>query len=296
MDLVKIVVPVYNTEEYLEQCLLSIQSQTYQNFVAILIDDGSTDSCPTICDNIAKKDHRFHVVHQVNKGLSAARNVGLNYPIHCDYVSFVDSDDWLHPEYLETLISSIRSTNVKMEMCMHFRSFEEFPSDECLSMQPIIYSVEDCYCMTEISTTPAWGKLYHVSLFEKIEYPVGKIHEDYYVTWKLLFQLNEVAVIHYPLYYYRYNVSGIMHSLWTPNRMDVFPALYEKILYFQSNFLIKAEQRALKKTMGTIEKYIEAITGTEYASIYLPILVQWKSIISKGKVPDMYACKNVALS
>ena len=113
MKLISVIVPVYNTEKYIEKCVMSILNQTYKNLEIILIDDGSTDNSPQICDSLAEKDNRITVIHQPNGGVSSARNIGLDNT-HGDYITFVDSDDYIEPNMIEFLSENIGDTNIAM--------------------------------------------------------------------------------------------------------------------------------------------------------------------------------------
>ena len=113
MKLISVIVPVYNTEKYLEKCVMSILNQTYKNLEIILIDDGSTDNSPQICDSLAEKDNRITVIHQPNGGVSSARNTGLDNT-HGDYIMFVDSDDYIAPNMIEFLSENIGDTDIAM--------------------------------------------------------------------------------------------------------------------------------------------------------------------------------------
>src|SRR5574344_122915 len=119
-DLVSIIVPVYKVEPYLKRCLDIILNQTYKNIEIILVDDGSPDKCPQICDEYAKKDNRIIVIHQENGGLSAARNTGLDIA-KGEYISFVDSDDWVHLQYIEVLLTSALKENADIIIGNHIR-------------------------------------------------------------------------------------------------------------------------------------------------------------------------------
>ncbi len=125
MSKISVIIPVYNTEAYIQRCVDSILWQTLNDFELILVDDGSSDNCGSICDEYARQDNRIHVIHQKNKGLSAARNVGLDYVFEhfdSDWVSFIDSDDWVYPKYLESLIQAAIENNVQIAACNHLRT------------------------------------------------------------------------------------------------------------------------------------------------------------------------------
>lgn len=277
MALIKVVVPVYKTEPYLERCVNSILAQTEQRYELILVNDGSPDRCAELCERYAKENRQVYVIHQANRGLSAARNAGLDFPSACKYVTFIDSDDWVHPRYLEALLSAAERTGCAMSICGHQKTTGPTPVVEESLLTPHLYTAEDCYCLTSVSTTPAWGKLYRTELFHTVRFPEGKLHEDYYTTWKLLFALEKVAVVHQPLYFYYVNPDGIMRSVWSPRRMDFFPAMEEKLRYFREHHLEKAQNRAVYKLVKTAKKYISRAEKTPYAAEYVPELRRLKT-------------------
>ena len=122
MPLISVIVPVYNVEKYLERCIRSILMQTFKDFDLILIDDGSPDNCPELCDFYEKKDKRIITIHQNNMGLSAARNTGLNWTFknsNSRWITFIDSDDWVHPRYLESLYVMVKKTEQNISMCLY---------------------------------------------------------------------------------------------------------------------------------------------------------------------------------
>ena len=125
--LVSIIIPVYKVEQYLERCVRSALNQTYKNLEIILVDDGSPDNCPVMCDNFAKKDARVIVIHQENKGLGAARNAGLDV-YKGEWVCFIDSDDWVEVNYVEELLKAAVENNCLMATCMFLRTYSESDS------------------------------------------------------------------------------------------------------------------------------------------------------------------------
>jgi len=211
-ELIKIIVPVYNTATYLNRCIDSILQQTYQHFCLIIVDDGSTDGSPDICDEYGTKDERIVVLHQVNKGLSSARNRGIEYPINCQYITFIDSDDYVHKDYLFDLIVAINKTGSKIAIAKHCSFTNDVFDESHVTGLVECFDPESCYCLKDISVTPAWGKLFDIGIVEQLRFPEGVIHEDYYFTWRAVFLTDKIAVVFKDLYFYFYNEKGIMHS------------------------------------------------------------------------------------
>lgn len=252
---ISVVVPVYKVEPYLHRCVDSILCQTYQEFDLILVDDGSPDTCGQICEDYARKDRRVHVIHQKNGGLSAARNTGISWSAansDSRWIAFVDSDDWVHPRFLERLYSAAEKTLCRVSVCGFFRtSGETLPEDP--EEEPTALPAEDYYCgqFHEGLTAVAWNKLYHKSLFKTLRYPIGKLHEDEFTTYRALYQAETVAVITTRLYAYYQNPQGIMRSEWSPRRMDMLQAFEQQIAFAQK----QGSPRLLNKT---VEQYIYA--------------------------------------
>ena len=122
MPIISVIVPVYKVEPYIHRCIDSILSQTFVDFELILIDDGSPDNCPDICDEYALKDNKIHVIHQKNSGLSVARNAGLDYvssSSNSEWITFVDSDDWIDKHYLEYLYKAANESNTNISSCVY---------------------------------------------------------------------------------------------------------------------------------------------------------------------------------
>ncbi len=241
--MITIVVPVYKVEEYLERCVDSILNQTFIDFELLLVDDGSPDNCGKICDEYAEKDSRIFVIHQNNGGLSAARNTGINWfyeQNRSDYITFVDSDDWLHPEYLRILMNGITENHVKISVCNYKRVNAEIPHQNYDNIKCEITSPEDFLVNHSWQYNYAWGKLYHKSVFEDIRYPVGKIFEDTFTTYKVLHKCDEIAYTELQLYYYFQNEQGISHSSWKPSELVIFDAMQEQILFYKEKGLKKA--------------------------------------------------------
>ncbi len=237
MPIITIIIPVYKVEPYLRRCLNSLLSQTFADFDLVLIDDGSPDNCGRICDEYAEHDNRIHVIHQINAGLSAARNAGINWCIHnsdSDWITFIDSDDWVSPNYLEYLYKAIKETGLNISICEYVKTDGNNTTCQEPAFDFTIFNTEDYYVENRVNAIVAWGKLYRKELFSDIRYPHGRLHEDEFTTYKLLFGQKEVAAVNVPLYMYFQNSEGIMRSQWTPKRLDKIYAFEEQLYYFKN--------------------------------------------------------------
>lgn len=222
--LISVIVPVYNVEKYLPRCVDSILGQTYANLEIILVDDGSPDNCGKICDDYAKKDSRMKVIHKKNGGLSDARNVAIDVA-KGEYITFVDSDDYVDANYVSYLYQLISENNCQVSVIQPC-SFHEntMPvakqSAEQVKMLSSIEAIKTMFYQRGIDTS-AWGKLYHNSLFKTgIRYPKGLLFEDNPVTFRLLYQSNQVAVSNRQLYYYMIRPDSIEGSLFNETKIQ----------------------------------------------------------------------------
>ncbi len=234
LDLVSVIVPVYNTKSTLERCVNSILWQTYPNFEIILVDDGSPDGAGELCDQLAKQHQNIRVLHQKNAGLSAARNAGIKIA-RGEYITFVDSDDAIYPDMLAEL-SSLRNDPVRIcsftEVAPNGKrhaipgavSWEKgyiMPSE----VERQSFTVEDClrYMLLEQGfTMSACGKLYHRDLFKTVQFPVGKLYEDVGTTYRLIMQcLNHVQFVPLPFYEYHQNADSIIHQEFNFHKLDL---------------------------------------------------------------------------
>ena len=202
-DLVSIIVPVYNVEKFIEKCVKSLMNQSHKDIEIILVDDGSPDQSPEIIDRIAIEDQRVHVIHQQNKGVSAARNAGLQCATG-EYVMFVDGDDWIEEKTVEILKELMEKNGADISSIIkvghHFESGELIIGNSYKMLLHMLY--KSCF---EI-----WGKLFKRKLFEDIEFPVGKIHEDLYTLPQIVTKADVIVVYHKGLYNYRHRQDSIM--------------------------------------------------------------------------------------
>ncbi|HJG67480.1 MULTISPECIES: glycosyltransferase family 2 protein [Bacilli] len=219
-ELITVVIPIYNVERYVEQCLQSVINQTYKNLQIILVDDGSTDSSGEICDRFAAQDSRVQVIHQKNAGLSAARNVGIEFA-KGEFISFIDSDDFVETNYIERLYTEIKAYNAQIAVCEYSRLDDEKKIFYFHTKEPYTKTITYTEYLDEIFKTltlafvTAWAKLYKIELFNgefPIRFPEGKLAEDKYVTYLLALKSQNIVYLHEPNYCYRQRSGSITKS------------------------------------------------------------------------------------
>lgn len=237
-ELISCIVPVYNVEEYLNQCIESIVTQTYKNIEIILIDDGSTDASPEICDNWKRKDERIIVIHKKNEGVSVARNIGLGYK-KGEWVVFIDSDDYLHSQYIEFLWKSAKGNGTLLSCCL-YTSFYDIKNNN-LDNKYTFLERENCvievrknyYEMIENLIIMPWNKIYHSSLLEKFSFCEGKTCEDIGLVFFIIGKIKKVCKASYSLYYYRKNENGISETfLKGMKQMDMIDVIMKEYYFF----------------------------------------------------------------
>lgn len=234
-NLISVVIPVYRVEQYLRRCVDSVLAQTYTQIEVILVDDGSPDGCPAICDAYAREDGRVRVIHQKNAGLSGARNRGIE-AAEGEWLAFVDSDDYLAPEFLERLYRACVDTDSEMSVCRWEYVKGEQPIPECGSGAVRTYSgremLANLYRPDGAYFVVAWNKLYRRELFQDIRYPLGRIHEDEATTYRVYARVNRAAYVDSSLYGYFVTPTSITRG-FNPKRMDWVYAVAERMDFFE---------------------------------------------------------------
>ena len=236
---ITVIVPVYNVENYLNKCLDSIITQTYKNIEIIVVNDGSTDNSGEICQEYAQKDNRIVYIEQGNAGLSAARNTSLDN-MSGDYVTFVDSDDWIEQDYLETLYKKIVEYQADIAVGNYY-SFNESEGmfyfhilgDSCYEKVydnvSIFENLYESHEMKSFALISAWGKLYKVGLFEQLRFDIGKLGEDGYLNQKIYLLAEKIVYIHKGIYSYRIRNNSLSRT-WTEKWMHALvDAMSERI-------------------------------------------------------------------
>lgn len=263
--LVSIIIPVYNMEKYMSNCLESIINQSYKKLEIIIVDDGSTDKSAEISDEYAIRDNRIKVIHTVNGGVAAARNCGLR-AVKGDYIAFVDPDDIVSPFFIEELLKACLENDCSVAQCTHVR-FKDQKEINVRSEAHPNYKVwsgrEMCkklYTSEGVDASVLWTKLYHKSIWEGISFPDGKIHEDFLVIYKILYRTEKIVCLNSVLYYYRKNHSSITGMKFYNERFHYFDALRA-----QMDDYIKWNENELF-TMA-MEHYMYALLGYCYIII-----------------------------
>lgn len=240
--LISIIIPVYNVENYLKDCIESILKQSYTNFEMWLIDDGSTDNSSYICEEYAKQDERIKVIHKTNGGLSSARNIGLDNA-QGEYVAFIDSDDSINNEFLKELYNLCENENCDIAQCDFLYTAENSIKLKEQNTALIKFMTGEeavmkcCDPLIGVKFNVAWNKLYKRKLFCGVRYPDGKIHEDEFTTYKLFNRANRVAVIDKYLYWYLQRNDSIMGRKFDERRLVRLEAYKERLNFLKEKKL-----------------------------------------------------------
>lgn len=239
-DLITIVIPIYKVEKYLKKCVESIINQTYKHLEIILVDDGSPDNCPKMCDEYACKDYRIKVIHKENGGLSSARNAGIDIA-KGKYITFVDSDDYVTKDYIEYMYTIIKQNNVKMSTCetkiiydeKNILEKEKDDNIQILSNRDLFYNI----LFDKRSDVSAYSKLYDIELFNEIRYPNGVVYEDTATTYKLIEKCDRIAVGSKECYYYFTRPGSISKVKgFNKNELDYIKNTEEMLDYLKNKY------------------------------------------------------------
>lgn len=238
-SLISVIVPIYKVEKYLKKCVDSIINQTYKNLEIILVDDGSPDNCPKICDEYAKQDSRIKVIHKENGGLSDARNAGMKIATG-DYISFIDSDDYISGDFIETLYTTMKTENSDIVECDIVR-FEDgtTPVIEKENSDINSFSTEKGLSLLIAENKfhqHVWNKLYKSEIALKIPFAKGKLNEDEFWTYQIFGQAEIVTKINKPMYFYLQRSGSIMGEGFNLRRLDALEAKAERQRYIEANF------------------------------------------------------------
>lgn len=233
---ISVIVPVYKVEKYIRNCINSVLSQSYNDWELILVDDGSPDKCGEICDEYASKDERIKVIHKENGGQSSARNAALDLPPIGDYVTFLDSDDFWHPEYLSIMMKMCIENDADIAQCSYLRGSDTvFPTIKLFN-DAKIYDNHSVFLLGAANIIMC-AKVFKRSLWDDIRMPIGLYNEDDWTTWKIYYRAKRIAVSSNKLYYYTVNMTSTMSRLNKKPDLQYFAAYRERINFFMKEGL-----------------------------------------------------------
>lgn len=233
--MVSIVVPVYNAARYLEECIASVFSQSFDDWELILVDDGSSDGSGRIIDRMADADTRVKAIHRPNGGMSAARNTGIAAAAG-EYVYFLDADDILHPDALKLLMQAFQVDGVDLAICGaeigKSCRFKKTNGCDFVIMSPED-AIADSLYQKNILHAP-WGKIYRRMLMDKVGFTDGLCYEDLDFFYRYCLLCDKVAYTPVSLYFYRQHAESVMH-VWKPRRLDVLTVVDDIERYMEQN-------------------------------------------------------------
>ena len=265
---ISVIVPVYKVEPYLRKCIDSVLAQTFEDFELILIDDGSPDNCGKICDEYAAADCRVKVIHQANGGLSAARNTGIDYAMeHSDseYITFIDSDDWVANTYLERLYEGVKR-GAEISVVGIARAFDE---NTIVRLRPErkwrILSVENYWLVPDDNKESAWAKLYKKNLFCDVRFPVGRVSEEVFTTHKLVFAAKNVAVRGGAYYMYLSRSGSITTKAGEQHKRDLVDAGLAQYEYIKAKGFARATEYSRGRACRFMLNVADAVRETSPA-------------------------------
>ena len=240
---VSVIVPIYNTRPFLEECVRSILNQQFSEpFEVLLVDDGATDGCDVLCDELAAQDRRIRVFHQENQGLSGARNTGID-AARGRYYAFVDADDVVRPGYLQALYDACEAHDAYMAICavedVNEDGSSQDPPEYTLPAETGVFVGKDLlnrfYAPNGTYYTVAWNKLYRAEVWKLLHYPEGRLHEDDFVAHRLFWRCDKVVCLDAPLYNYRLRKGSICRTEMKPGAFDAVDGLADRYRFLVEN-------------------------------------------------------------
>lgn len=290
--IISIIVPIYDVEDYIDRCIESILNQTFKDFELILVDDGSPDNCPAICDKWAEKDSRVKVIHKPNGGLSDARNTGIDL-VKTEWIMFIDSDDEIKSNALETLYNCALSNDCDI-VCSSFCKIidDKYVENNCSNSVEIFENKKamEWYAYSKCGYT-AWNKLYKTILFDNVRYPKGMVFEDAATTYKVVDKAKRLCYIDQDLFCYRIREGSILHSTFSKKNLDEIKAFEEYYSFIKSNYpeLENRARRALLLSIyRNINGYISMCDSSDDEKY-----IEWFNILYINKV---FMLKNAGFS
>ncbi len=300
MDLISVIVPIYNVEPYLDRCVRSIVEQTYTNLEIILVDDGSPDNCPAICDAWAEKDSRIKVIHKENGGLSDARNAGL-VMASGELISFIDSDDWIEPTFYEKLWEVMQTSGAEIAACATIFVAEDGEALRIRQAAPASMGKMEALrrlVMEDGVYQTVWNMLYRREVMDGIPFEKGKYNEDEFWTYRVLDRIERLATVSAPLYNYRQRGTSIIGTGYNIRRMDGLEARFRRMEYLQKyeELACLTRQQFTFDCMWHLQCVLKNLSGEEQQQAKETVLrllrqtpkVSWNQLTANAKYKVWY--------
>jgi glycosyltransferase involved in cell wall biosynthesis len=288
MEKIFFVIPIYNVEAYLNRCIDSVLGQSYQNTEIVLVDDGSPDRCPELCDVYAQKHKNITVIHKTNGGLSDARNAGIvyvkNHADPEDFLSFLDADDFIHKSYAERMVSLCKKYECDMAQCAHEKGADDTFGIGVTKIKTFHTSSETALLGYTLKSQCS-PKICKVKIFNDILFPVGVLNEDEFVTYRVAYAASRIAFTNERLHYYFQHETSIMDDLAkrlknNPHRYDFLNAYEERARFFE-------KENKPEQVLKTYEKVCTDLILRYCEQMYLPRSERDEDCIN-GKYMKLY--------
>lgn len=266
-DLVSVIVPIFNVDKFLKRCVDSVLSQTYANLQVILVDDGSTDNCPALCDEYKKKDNRIIVIHKENGGLSDARNAGISIASG-SYYAFIDSDDYISVNAIHDMLYKAKCNNCEIAICNMIRFFDNDITEPFYKPVENTIVLENCDRFETLLQPSVCNKLFDANLFKNVRFPKGKFYEDTFVYHELLFKANKVVLTGSDDYWYYLRGNSILgDQKITEKYFDFIQAVYNRTIFLYKNNVHNYDLQAFFSFYAAISNIIKKVEKTDKNSI-----------------------------
>ena len=307
MDLISVIVPVYKVESFLDRCVKSIVGQSYEQLEIILVDDGSPDRCPAMCDAWAEKDRRIKVIHKANGGLSDARNAGMAVATG-EFIGFIDSDDWIEPDFFEVLYRAILENGAEAAECATTYVAEDGTviRQRKAAPQSVLDRTEALrrLVMEDGVYQTVWNKLYRQEILVGLLFEVGKYNEDEFWTYQVLDRIQKLAIVEKPLYQYLQRGTSIIGVGYNLRRLDGLEARFRRMEYLQKydELANLTRQQFMLDCMWHLQCALRCLSGQEQQNAQETILafkakvpkVNWKNLRLNYKYRVWYTLFRVA--
>ena len=302
---ISVIVPVFKVEQYLNRCIQSIVNQSYDDLEIVLVDDGSPDACPSICDSWARIDKRIKVIHKKNGGLSSARNAGLDIATG-DYIAFVDSDDYIASNMFEIMLDAVLRNNVDVACCGRVRVSATGKIEMFTLHEEQLFTGEEAIKRLLIGETieeAAWDKLYKVDIFSKRRFPDGEINEDIVQTIEILGACRKIVHVGCALYFYCENQDSITISKYNHKKMICIKHLDQISDYLDKShpqllrYFYDLELRYCQGLLYLLLSDAETLNGNkdDYKEVYARFKKAFKATIFKKKANQSEIVKGVLI-